>query len=154
MSSRFSTTGRFFTSRFSLATANVIEELKNSSKNENTSKSTLFWLSVWRKWCVEKKIESEIQNIPPEELNILLEGFYAEVKNKHGDDYEPWPDSLKVMLTALDRHLKDKGYKISIIRDRIFSSSKQVLEGKAKQLCKAGLGKRPNKTRQVSAEEE
>ena len=63
-------------------------------------------------------------------------------------------DSLKVMLTALDRHLKDKGYKLSIIRDREFSSSKQVLEGKAKQLCKAGLGKRPNKARQVSAEEE
>ena len=43
---------------------------------------------------------------------------------------------------------------ITIIRDREFSSSKQVLEGKAKQLRKAGLGKRPNKARQVSAEEE
>ena len=67
-------------SRFSLATANITEELKNSSKNENTTKSTLFWLSVWRKLCVEKKIESEIQSIPPEELNILLERFYAKVK--------------------------------------------------------------------------
>ena len=82
----------------------------------------------------------------------MLKRFYAEVKNKHGEDYEP--DSLKVMLTALDRHFKDKGYKLSIIRDREFSSSKQVLEGKAQQLRKAGLGKRPNKARQVSAEEE
>ena len=48
-------------SRFSLATANVIEELKNSSKNENTTKSTLFWLSVGRKWCVEKEIKNEIK---------------------------------------------------------------------------------------------
>ena len=82
----------------------------------------------------------------------MLERFYAEVKNKHGDDYEP--DSLKVMLTALGRDLKEKGYKLSIIRDREFSSSKQVLKGKVKQLRKAGLGKRPNKARQVSAEEE
>ena len=106
--------------RFSFATDSLIEELKNSSKNENTTKSTLFWQSVWRKWCAEKEIEQEIHDIPPEELNILLERFY---------DYEP--DSLKVMLTALDRHLKDKGYDLSIIRDREFSSSKQVLEGKA-----------------------
>ena len=101
-----------WSSKFSLATANVIEELKNSSKNENTSKSTLFWLSVWRKWCVEKKIESEIQNIPPEELNILLERFYAKVKKKHDDDYEPWPDSLKGKLTALGPRLHGTGCNI------------------------------------------
>ena len=69
-------------SRFSLATGSTIEKLKNNSKNENTNKSTVFWLSVWRKWCVEKKNQSEIQNILPVELNILLEGMYAKVKNK------------------------------------------------------------------------
>ena len=107
---------------------------------------------MWKKWCVEKKIEKEIQDVLPVELNISLERFYAEVKNKQGEDYEP--GSLKMMLTALDRHLKDNGYNASIMRGREFSSSKQVVEGKAKELRKAGLGKRPNKTRQVSAEEE
>ena len=58
------------------------------------------------------------------------------------------------MITSLDRHLKNKGYKLSIIRDREFSSSKQVLDGKAKQLRLAGRGKRPNKARQLSEEEE
>ena len=53
-------------------------------------------------------------------------------KNKNGDDYEP--DSLRVMIAALDRHLNEKGYKFSIIRDGEFHSSKQVLEGKAWQL--------------------
>ena len=42
----------------------------------------------------------------------------------------------------------------SIIPDREFFLSKQVLEGKAKLLCKAGLKKQPNKARQVSAEVE
>ena len=82
----------------------------------------------------------------------MLEHFYAEVKNKQGEDYEP--ESLKVMMASLDRHLKNKGYTLSIVRDREFSSSKQVLEGKAKQLRLAGRGKRPNKARQVSDEEE
>ena len=40
------------------------------------------------------------------------------------------------------------------LREREFSSSKQVLEGKAKQFRLAGRGKRPNKARQVSEEEE
>ena len=38
------------------------------------------------------------------------------------------------------------------MRDQEISSSKQVLEGKAKQLRLAGRGKHPNKARQVSDE--
>ena len=75
-------------SRFPLATDSEIQRLKNSTR---------FWLSVWKKWCVEKEIEKDI---PPAELNILLERLYAEVKNELSEDYEP--DSLKVMLTLLN----------------------------------------------------
>ena len=49
--------------------------------------------------------------------------------------------------------MKEKGYTCSVVSDRQqFSSSKQVLNGKAKQLPIppiAGQGKRPNKARQV-----
>ena len=59
------------------------------------------------------------------------------------------------MMASLDRHLKNQGCTLSIVRDREFiSSSKKVLEDKAKQLRLAGRGKRPNKARQVSEEEE
>ena len=54
------------------------------------------------------------------------------------------------MKASLDRHLRKKGCTLSIVRDREFSSSKEVLEEKAKQLRLAGRGKRPNKARQVS----
>ena len=43
-------------SRFSSATATTIQQLKNISINEITVKSTAFWLSVWKKWCLEKEI--------------------------------------------------------------------------------------------------
>ena len=44
--------------------------------------------------------------------------------------------SLKVMKASLDRHLENKGCTLSIVRDLEFSSSKEVLEEKAKQLRK------------------
>ena len=118
------------------ATETTVEELKNCSKNENTAKSTGFWLAVWKNWCVDKEITDEIENYEPAELNTLLEHFYAEVNNKKGEDYES--ESLKVMMASLDRHLKNKGCTLSIVCDREFSSSKEVLENKAKQLRLAG----------------
>ena len=107
---------------------------------------------VWKNWCVDKEIIDEIENYEPAELNTLLEHFYAEVNNKKGEDYGP--ESLKVMMASLDRHLKNKGSTLSILRDREFSSYKEVLQDKAKQLRLAGRGKHPNKARQVSEEEE
>ena len=100
---------------------------------------------VRRFGCVWKTLE--IEKHEPAELNRLLEKFYAEVKNKNGQDYEP--DSLRVMIAALDRHLKDKQYPLSIVKDREFHSSKKVLEGKAKLLRQAG-----NKARNLTKEEE
>ena len=71
-------------SRFSSATATTIQQLKNISINEITVKSTAFWLSVWKKWCLEKEIAAEIENYEPTQLNSLLERFYAESKTNMG----------------------------------------------------------------------
>ena len=68
-------------STFAFATETTVEELKNCSKNENTAKSTGFWLSVWKNWCVDKEITDEIENYEPAELNTFLEHFYAEIVN-------------------------------------------------------------------------
>jgi len=62
--------------------------------------------------------------------------------------------SLRVMIAALDRHLKDKQYSSSIVKDREFHSSKLVLEGKAKLLRQAGRDKCPNKARNLTKEYE
>ena len=70
--------------RFSFATETTTQQLKNSSNNENTVKSTAFQLSVWKKWCLEKGTAKEIENYEPTQLNTLLERSYAEIKNKHG----------------------------------------------------------------------
>ena len=65
--------------RFSLATA-----AEKRLKQQKYCKSTVFWLSVWKKWCLEKGIAKEIENYEPTQLNTLLEWSNAEIKNKHG----------------------------------------------------------------------
>ena len=70
--------------RFSFSTATTIQYLKKSSNN----KSTAFWLSVWKKWCIEKGIAKEIENYEPTQLNTLLERSNAKIKNKHGKTSE------------------------------------------------------------------
>ena len=62
-------------SRSSLATATTIQDLKNSSKNKSTEKSTAFWFSVWKRWCLEKKIAEEIENYEPAELSDSMQNF-------------------------------------------------------------------------------
>ena len=62
-------------STFAFATETTVKELKNCSKNEKTAKSTGFWLSVWKNWCVDKDVTDEIKNYEPAELNTFLEHF-------------------------------------------------------------------------------
>ena len=71
-----------FAAHFAFATETTVKELKNFSKNENTAKSTGFWLSVWKNWFVDKEITDEIENYEPAELNTLLEHLYTKVHNK------------------------------------------------------------------------
>ena len=53
---------------FSLATDDTIEGLRNGVKNINSSKSTSFWLSVWKTWCEGKSIALEIEEHETTEL--------------------------------------------------------------------------------------
>ena len=67
-------------STFAFATETTVEELTNCSKNENTAKSTGFWLSVSKNWCADKEITDEVENYELADLNTLLEHFHAEDK--------------------------------------------------------------------------
>ena len=138
--------------RFGESNNILIQSLKENAKNKNTQQSTNNWVKVWKSWAAQKGYDDSIEKYEPEGLNKILEEFYATVRKKDGEDYEP--DSLRVMVTAIDRYLTEKEYKHSIIRDKEFKSSKQVLEGKARLLRQQGKGKRPNKSRSLTTTEE
>ena len=69
--------------RFTLATDDTIEGLRNGVKKYEYSKKASFWLSMWKLWCKGKRISLEIEEYETAELNRLLEKFYAEAKNKY-----------------------------------------------------------------------
>ena len=64
-----------FAGTFAFASETTVEELKNCSKNENTAKSTGFWLSVGKNQCVDKDVTDERENYEPAELNTFLKHF-------------------------------------------------------------------------------
>ena len=78
--------------------------------------------------------------------------LYAEIRKNDGTECEPV--CLNVMHTALDRHLKENGYQVSIVRDREFAGTKAVMEGVAQILRGNGKGQRPNRTRSLSEADE
>lgn len=100
----------------------------------------------------EREFPETIEMYEVSELNQTFQQFYAEVRNKDGNEYEP--DSLRVMIAGLDRHLKECGYPKSIMRDIEFNQSKEVLEGKSRILRQEWRGKQPNKAISLTAEEE
>lgn len=138
--------------RFTSSSSTDIEKFIANSKNQNTERATNKWMNVYKEWAKLRGKEENIEVLPPHELDIILQSFFAELKKKNGSDYEP--NSLNSAQTSIDRYLKNKGYKISILRDREFLTSRSVLEGKARMLREQGMGKRPNKAESLTAEEE
>lgn len=127
-------------------------ELKELSENENTKKSIEQWKNVFVKWATERGKEKNFEAYECVDLDKTLSQFYAEVRKESGEDYEP--DSLRVMQAALERHLKSKLYPKSIIKDREFLCSRKVLQGEARKLREEGRGKRPNRSKRLTNEEE
>ena len=138
--------------RFPYCDPKQLQELKENAENTNTKKSTKTWLTVWTTWAEEKGYSPDIVSYEAKELDEKLQKFFAEVRKKDGSDYEP--DSLRVMLASLDRHLKEAGSNISIAKDREFVDSRKVLEGKARYLREQGYGKCPHVLKALTTEDE
>jgi len=88
-------------SRFKKVTDEEVTELKEAAETSNTRKSTINWVRVFDKWCDENSLQKNLQMILPEQLDKVLQQFYASVCKQDATDYEP--GSLKVMQAALDR---------------------------------------------------
>jgi hypothetical protein len=41
----------------------ALEELKAKELNENTNKSSKFWLKVWQDWALAREYDVDIENI-------------------------------------------------------------------------------------------
>ena len=109
-------------------------------------------MRVWYSWAKSRQINESIETMAPATLDGVLQKFYLEVRKQDGSEYEP--DSLKVMQAALERYLSTQKYPYSLINSLEFSSSRAVLEAKAKQLRMNGYGKRKNRALPYNSAEE
>ena len=91
--------------RLAVSGDDELQKLKEKASNSNTKKRTQPWFNVWRSWAEERNINPKLEENSAEELDKILQRFYAEVRSKHGEQYEP--ESLKVMMASLDRYLRE-----------------------------------------------
>ena len=117
---------------------------KRHGKKKSTINTTKTWNNVWKMWATTKGLNDDILKYNAKELSSHFSRFFAEIRKSDGSEDEP--DTLRVMLAVLDRHLRQNESKISIAKDKEFMVSRQVLEGRARSLRERGYGKRPNTT--------
>ena len=130
-------------SEFKTASNSELQHLIELNQNPHTTNSTTTWLRRFNKWALQKQLKiGDITDIPKAELDGILQKFYAELMKQNGQEYEP--ESLKVMIASLNRHIKGEcGF--SILIDKDFELSRKVLNGKAIQLQQSGKVKGPRK---------
>ena len=139
--------------RFKLLSDEDRKKLGAKAVNKNTLRSTKTWLNTFAEWADIRNFERNLENYPSKgELDHVLGCFYAEIRQKNGNEYEP--DCLRVTQASLQRHLNDKHIKMDIIDGVEFQSSRRILEGKARELREMGMGKRPNASEALTRTEE
>ena len=127
-----SSTSAINVTEFKTASNEDLERLISNTENKNTNKTTRTWVNRFNSWRESRELAQELHEIPPEELDKILQSFYAELVKSDGTDYEP--ESLRVMIACLDRHLREHGATYSILKHKCFERSRKMLEGRAIEL--------------------
>ena len=99
--------------RFPDISCEEIQKLAEKAVNKNTDVDECL-----KSWTESKGLRDDVVKYEAKELDECLSRFFAEIRKSDGSDYEP--DSLRVMLAAVDRHHKQNDSKISIAKDREF----------------------------------
>ena len=96
-----------------------IEKFLQEQKSKNTQYKTKSDLNAWKKFCESLKESRAIENIPANELDLLLSKFFISVRKQNGTEYEPstktlllQPNSMtqtrrRFLITPLERPVLD-----------------------------------------------
>ena len=113
-----------------------IEKFLQEQKSKNTQYKTKSDLNAWKKFCESLKESRAIENIPANELDLLLSKFVISVSKQNGT--ECGPGTLSGFQRSFQRYLHEKGGLINILKDNKFSKSREVLAAKRKNLVRQG----------------
>jgi len=107
---------------------NNIQDFIYSLRPDNTKKKTTYDLNVWQRYCSTVGETRALENIPPEELNILLRRIFMDIRKKDGGLYEP--GSLASLQRSIQRYLNDGNSSINVMKDKEFAKSREVLSAR------------------------
>ncbi|CAH3187788.1 unnamed protein product [Porites lobata] len=109
-----------------------IEKFLQEQKSKNTQYKTKSDLNAWKKFCESLKESRAIENIPANELDLLLSKFFISVRKQNGTEYEP--GVLSGFQRSFQRYLHEKGSLINILKDYEFSRDE------SRKLCWGDVG--------------
>ena len=66
-----------------------IAKFLQEQKSKNTQYQTKSDLNAWKKFCESLKESRAIENIPANELDLLLSKIFISVRKQNGTEYEP-----------------------------------------------------------------
>ena len=66
-----------------------IQKFLQEQRSKNTQYKTKSDLNAWKKFCESLKESRAIENIPANELDLLLSKFFISVRKQNGTEYEP-----------------------------------------------------------------
>ncbi|XP_033730755.1 uncharacterized protein LOC117320207 [Pecten maximus] len=121
-----------------------LQEIEKNRQAKATKKNTKWGLKVFQAWSTERYGEEiDFGTIDTGNLNDKLRVFYAEATPKNPEKREKemtsdqareyHKNSMKSIRGALNRHIKDVGRDMDIVRDKDFRSANNMLDGKLKQ---------------------
>ncbi|XP_076358316.1 uncharacterized protein LOC143250962 isoform X3 [Tachypleus tridentatus] len=120
--------------------SNSAEEKHARMENQNTVRKTKTDLQLVNSFLSKVGEQRPLEKIPPKELDSVLASFIVNVKKRNGDEYEP--DSLRGLLSSVDRYLRKQRYPVAIFSPagESFSKTRESLRMKQLQLKSQGKG--------------
>ena len=126
-----------------------------SSDESDQSESEFYYLDEMANDDNEKEniavitSEENREDIPADELNILICRYMMEIKKTDGSAYKP--ATVSCFQRSLQRCLNDKNSNINILKDQDFQKFREVLLSKKKQLLvEQGKGNHPQATTELT----
>ncbi|XP_018082528.1 uncharacterized protein LOC734621 isoform X2 [Xenopus laevis] len=142
-----------FLPRFRIPTCEERDSFIQEQKNKNTMRKTKSDISTLLSFTLQVKEKRQIEDIPHEELDLLLSKFILALKRKDGKEYEA--HTVRCLIGSIDRYLKDQNYHQPILHgnNREFPLTNKTLSAKIKYLKKQGKSNRPNKGEALTDED-
>ena len=143
-----------FSLRFADISDDELMDFVNRQGNENTKKKTGHDIDIFRVFLRTVRgipEDTDIHDIPAEELNEHVASFIVNVRRRDGEEYEP--GSLRGFFSSIDRHLRRHCYGETFVESDVFSGARDALKARQIDLKKQGKGNRPNRADPLSDED-